>query len=83
MENAQLKLRINASKCRGCRSCQLACSFVKHGLFNPFKSYIIVERDVETEHTHPVISEGCDLCGGKPFCAEICPYGTIEVEMVT
>jgi len=83
MEKAGSRLTVNASKCRGCRSCQLACSFVKHGLFNPLKSYIIMERLVETEHTTPTISEGCDLCAGKPFCAAVCPYGTIEFKMIT
>jgi Fe-S-cluster-containing dehydrogenase component len=61
--------------CRGCRSCQLACSFARHGVFNPSKSVIVMERDVETEHMAPVIlPRSCNLCGGDPACVKACPY---------
>ena len=61
--------------CRGCRSCQLACSFARHGVFNPSKSVIRMERDVETEHMAPVIlPRSCNLCGGEPACVKACPY---------
>lgn len=80
MENVSGRLIISAPKCRGCLSCQLACSFVKYKLFNPLKSHIRIERDVETEDTYPVIDSECDLCGGNPVCAEVCPYGAIEFE---
>ena len=64
--------------CRGCRSCQLACSFSKYQVFNPAKSVIVLDRDVETEHTSPVIFNlGCDLCGGDPACIKACPYTAI------
>jgi len=63
------------SMCRGCRSCQLACSFARHRVFNPAKSVIVMERDVETDHTVPVILPmACDLCGGNPACIDACPY---------
>lgn len=80
MKKALGRLMLNALKCRGCLSCQLACSFAKYGLFNPLKSHIRIERDVETENTYPVIDSECDLCGGDPACAEACPYGAIEFE---
>jgi len=83
MRKAEWQLLIDVSKCRGCRSCQLACSFAKNKSFNPAKSYIRIERDVKTELTTPVIdSLRCDLCGGNPACAEACPYGTIKFEKV-
>jgi Fe-S-cluster-containing dehydrogenase component len=66
---------VNVTKCRGCRSCQLACSYVRHGVFNPDKSVIVLERDIETQHTAPMIQPiGCDLCGGDPACVKACPY---------
>jgi Fe-S-cluster-containing dehydrogenase component len=64
--------------CRGCRSCQLACSFARHGVFNPSKSAIVLERDVETEHTAPtILALRCHLCGGDPACVKACPYEAI------
>ena len=73
---------ILSSECRGCRSCQLACSFARHGVFNPSKSVILMERDVETEHMAPVIlPRSCDLCGGDPACVKACPYGAMLVSI--
>ena len=75
------RLVIAAKNCRGCRSCQLACSFEKAGVFNPARSMILIERDLSTGHTAPMIKPvGCDLCGGKPACAEACKYGAISYE---
>ncbi len=66
--------------CRGCRSCQLACSYARHRVFNPAKSVISWERELETDHTAPVISPiACDLCGGDPACVRACPYGALEI----
>jgi ferredoxin len=66
---------IIAKNCRGCRSCALTCSYVKHKVFNPAKSYITLDRDIETDHTVPMISPlGCDLCGA---CVHACPYGAL------
>ena len=65
--------------CRGCRSCQLACSYARHRVFNPAKSVIVLERDVATDHTAPVILPlGCNLCGGDPLCLKACPYDAIR-----
>ena len=74
-------LVVNVKNCRGCRSCQLACSFAKVGIFNPAKSMIRLERDVETDHTAPMICPiGCDLCQGDPACIRACRYGGITSE---
>ena len=77
------KIVIHPDRCRGCRSCQLACSFVKEGVFNPTRSHIVMERDIETEKTAPMIKPlGCDLCGGRPACVEACKYGALTYEPV-
>lgn len=74
-------LVISTSNCRGCRSCQLACSFAKFNVFNPAKAVIVMERDVQTGHTAPMIHPiGCDLCSGDPACAKACQYGAIRYE---
>jgi len=74
-------LFVQPENCRGCRSCQLACSFTKHGVFNPGRSMIAWERDLATGRTAPMIKPiGCDLCGGDPACAKACKYGAILYE---
>lgn len=74
-------LVIQPERCRGCRSCQLACSFIKTGVFNPAKSMIVMERTIELDHAAPMICPlGCDLCGGDPTCAKACKYGAIVYE---
>jgi len=74
-------LYINAGKCRGCRSCQLACSFTRAGVFNPEKSVIRMNRDVQTGHTAPVIMPlDCDFCEGDPACLKVCPYNAISLK---
>jgi len=81
MDNTTGHLVVRAERCRGCQSCQLACSFAKAGLFNPAKSMIVLERDVETERTAPMIKPiGCDLCGGEPVCVDACEYEAIVYE---
>ena len=74
-------LVIRPENCRGCRSCQLACSFEKTGSFNPGHSMIVMERDLKHGRTAPMIKPiGCDLCGGDPACARACKYGAITYE---
>lgn len=74
-------LVVEPLNCRGCRSCQLACSFAKSNVFNPAKARIVMERDVQTGHTAPLIYPiGCDLCGGDPACAKACQYGAIRYD---
>ena len=75
------RLVVLARNCRGCRSCQLACSFEKNSVFNPGRSMIVMERDLVDGRVAPMIKPlGCDLCGGDPACARACKYGAITYE---
>ncbi len=81
MNNPTGHLVVWPERCRGCQSCRLACSFAKAGVFNPARSMIVMERDVQTERTAPMIKPiGCDLCGGKPVCADACEYEALVYE---
>jgi len=75
------QLTIWPELCSGCRSCQLACSFTRNNEYNPSASCIVLERDLDTEKTAPMIqSLCCDLCGGTPACVAACSYGAITFE---
>lgn len=75
------RLVIRPEQCRGCRSCQLACSFARTEEYNPSLSCIELERNLETEKTSPLIRLlCCDLCGGHPVCADACTYGAIAYD---
>jgi Fe-S-cluster-containing dehydrogenase component len=75
------RLVVMAQNCRGCRSCQLACSFEKASVFNPGKAMIVMERNLPDGRAAPMIKPlGCDLCDGDPACARACKYGAIVYE---
>lgn len=67
------------ANCTGCALCQLACSFVKFGVFNPSRAYIAIAR-VGTDHKwHAEFTEQCDVCG---YCFPFCKYDAIHMERV-
>jgi len=62
-------LIVDGEKCTGCRVCELICSVVSSGEYNPQKSYIRVLRNIELDVSIPVIEAKCDFCGK---CTEWC-----------
>jgi len=75
------RLVIWPERCRGCRSCQLACSFTRTGEYNPSRSCIELDRDLRTEKTAPMIRTlTCNLCNGEPACVDACTYAAISYE---
>ena len=69
---SKFKIDVHREKCTGCIICQLECSFVKLGVFNPAESRILIYRiddDPQIEFT-----DECDNCG---ICARLCPYGAL------
>jgi len=78
------RLVIWPDRCRGCRSCQLACSFRRTREYNPALSCIELERDLITEKTAPMVRAlSCDLCDGRPACVEACTYGALTYEVAS
>ncbi len=67
-------LMIHPDKCTGCRNCELACSFVKHGDFQPVVSRV---------HAYVWEREGisvpmmCQQCDDAP-CVTVCPTGAMH-----
>lgn len=63
------------SKCAGCITCMLRCSFRLDSKFNLSKSRIRVERQSGRADEFAVSFSGdCDAC---LICARYCPYGAL------
>ena len=69
---------VKMEKCTGCRLCELACSSVKIGEFNPKKSRIKVCLVGIPEIPVPVLLDTCDYCFGNPVCVHVCLPKAIE-----
>ncbi len=72
-------LVVDAAKCTGCGSCELACSLANTGEFDLSRSRIQVlsfEPDFERV---PIVCRQCY----RPACAEICPTDAISRDEAT
>lgn len=69
-------LVINPDKCTGCRRCELACSLVKEGEFNPARSRIQTITFLEEVVYIPSVCLQCE----DPSCQKVCPSGAISRE---
>ncbi len=67
-------LLVDVDKCTGCRICELACSWVHEGVFNPLKSRISVVSWRKEGVDIPMVCLQCDT----PFCRDVCPTGAIS-----
>ena len=66
-------LVVNLEKCTGCRTCEMACSFMHYGEYNPTKSAVQVSIFTESAFFVPVVCFQCK----KPFCEDVCPTGAL------
>ena len=69
---------VKMEKCTGCKLCELACSAVKTGAFNPRQSRIKVCLKGIPEIPVPIILDTCDYCFGNPACVQFCLPKAIE-----
>lgn len=72
----RMQIGIDLDKCHGCRTCELACSYHFHELFNPELSSIRVFRDSKNGEVILSISSTCDYCGN---CVEYCSFGALAL----
>lgn len=77
--HASTRLRVDASSCSGCRSCELACSFWRSGAFDPSVSRIRVQKDERQGSDIPRVCRQCN----KPSCAGACAEGALRQDPVT
>ena len=77
--HAATYILVDVSRCKGCRACELACSFHHSGRrsFSPTESSTKVSRDNDTAEITITTDSTCDLCSGEeqPLCVKYCVYG--------
>ena len=73
------QLRIIPDKCTGCMQCELACSFVQTGTFQPSRSVIRVYVFDEQAIYSPYTCFQCD----EAWCMTACPVNAIALDPAT
>jgi NAD-dependent dihydropyrimidine dehydrogenase PreA subunit len=72
-------LNIVPQKCTGCMQCELACSWVQTGMFQPSRSMIRVNVFDEEASYAPYTCLQCD----EAWCMSVCPVNAITTDKVT
>jgi len=72
-------LQIIPDKCTGCMQCELACSWVQTGIFQPSRSVIRVNIFDEEASYAPYTCLQCD----EAWCMTACPVNAIAVDPAT
>jgi carbon-monoxide dehydrogenase iron sulfur subunit len=72
------QLRIVPEKCTGCIQCELACSFVQTGTFQPARSLIRVHLFDDQASYAPYTCFQCD----EAWCLTACPVNAITISPV-
>ena len=67
-------INIEASKCTGCRMCELACALKKEGAFNPARARIRAVS-IPPMPFYGVVT--CLQCA-EPPCAQVCPTAALN-----
>ncbi len=70
-------IEVRTELCTGCKLCELGCSAVKTGQFNPKDSRIKVALVDMPEIPVPILLDSCDYCFGDPVCVRFCISGAI------
>lgn len=71
---------LDETKCRGCNTCMLACSFHHASVFSKELSSIKVSWDYPTGKVNWTVNDSCDLCEGEKdfLCLKYCPYDALS-----
>lgn len=69
-------IAVNVEKCRGCQTCEVACSLGHFGECNPTRSRIRAIRRFEgaVHYSVPAVCQHCE----EPICQSVCPMGAIS-----
>ena len=75
-------IEVLVDKCTGCKLCELACSAVKTGEYNPRNSRIKVVLVDIPEIPVPILLDSCDYFFWNPTCVSVClPQALVWKEM--
>ena len=67
-------ISVDATKCTGCRLCEMVCSVKNEGISNPFQARIhVVKWEFECFEI-PMLCQQCD----NPYCAAVCPVNALS-----
>jgi Fe-S-cluster-containing hydrogenase component 2 len=72
-------LQIVPDKCTGCMQCELACSWVQTGTFQPARSVVRVNVFDEEASYAPYTCLQC----AEDWCMQACPVNAIGVDPIT
>jgi Fe-S-cluster-containing hydrogenase component 2 len=76
MRDAAPSLVIHPEKCTGCKQCELACSWVQTGTFQPSRSLVRVHVFDEQASFAPYTCFQCQ----EAWCMQACPVNAIDVD---
>ena len=85
-----LSIKIIPENCRGCRRCELNCSWHDRGPLNPRLAGIHILKLDEGGIDYPVLNRECleNFCGkidprrkveGEPACVSACLFGALQM----
>jgi len=66
------------AKCCACLMCQLVCSLVKEGIFNPSKARVKISRAIKPDGSLDIGVSFTDECDGCGVCARYCAYDALS-----
>ena len=72
-------LLFEASKCTGCKTCEMACSLIQTGVCNPASSR---RRTIHFDEDILDVPMQCQQCGNAA-CMNICPVNAIYMDEAT
>ena len=72
-------LAIDATKCTGCRICEMVCSVKKEGVVNPSRARIQIIKWELVSFDMPMV---CQQCQDAP-CATVCPVNALSRDVAS